>query len=340
MKYWLAALAGVLIFASAFAQADDMADSRADKPVNDKERGILSVQIENDLFGSGEDRHYTNGIRLAWLSAENKVPDWVRNAARLLPLFAVNGKLRTSYEIGHNIYSPDDTSTTALIPDERPYAGYLYAGVGLISDTGQRLDNLQLAIGIVGPSAFGEQVQRNWHNFINTTDPKGWDNQLKDELTIMLTYERKWRRFHEFKAGGLGVDLTPHVGAALGNAFTHAAAGVTVRIGDDLPNDYGPPRIRPSLPGSDFFVNRDKFGWYLFAGFEGRLVGRNIFLDGNTFRDSHSVDKRHLVGDFQTGVAFSYGRARLAYTYVYRTKEFRQQDAADQFGSLSLAIRF
>ena len=178
---------------------------------------------------------------------------------------AVNGKLRISYELGHNIYTPDDISKTTLIADER-----LYAGVGLVSDSWQRLDNLQLSIGIVGPSALGKDVQRYWHDLINTTDPRGWDNQLKDELTIMLTYERKWRRFHEFKAGGLGVDFTPHVGAALGNVFTHAAAGVTVRIGDDLPNDYGPPRIRPSLPGSDFFVNRDKFGWCLVAGFEGR----------------------------------------------------------------------
>lgn len=132
-----------------------------------------------------------------------------------LPIFAVNGKLRTSYELGHNLYSPDDISKASLIPDERPYAG-----VGLVSDTGQRLDNLQLTIGIVGPSALGEEVQRNYHNLINTTDPRGWDNQLKDELTIMLTYERKWRRFHEFKAGGLGVDFTPHVGAALGNVLS------------------------------------------------------------------------------------------------------------------------
>ncbi|MEX2450480.1 MAG: lipid A deacylase LpxR family protein [Rhodospirillales bacterium] len=307
---------------------------------NPEENGVLSVQIENDLFGSGSDRHYSNGARLAWLSAENDVPDWVRTAAGFIPVFDVTGKLRTSYEIGHNIYTPDNTATAALIPNDRPYAGYLYAGIGLVSDTGRRLDNLQLAFGVIGPSAFGKEIQSNWHTLINSSDPKGWGNQLKDELAIMLTYERKWRGIREFDAIGLGVDMTPHVGAALGNVFTHAAAGVTVRVGADLPNDYGPPRIRPSLPGSDFFIARDRLGWYLFAGFEGRLVGRNIFLDGNTFRDSHSVDKKYLVGDFQAGVAFTYGRARLAYTYILRSKEFHQQDDFDQFGSVSLAIRF
>lgn len=65
-----------------------------------------------------------------------------------------------------------------------------------------------------------------------------------------------------------------------------------LRLGQRLPLDYGPPRIQPSLPGSGFFVPpQDRFGWYLFAGVEGRAVARNIFLDGNTFRDSRSVDK-------------------------------------------------
>src|SRR3546814_17784538 len=101
----------------------------------------------------------------------------------------------------------------------------------------------------------------------------------------------------------LGVDVTPHLGAALGNVYTYGAGGLTLRFGEDLPDDYGPPRIRPALPGSDYFRPTDDFGWYFFAGAEGRIVARNIFLDGNTFKDSHSVDKRPLVADLQAGLA-------------------------------------
>jgi hypothetical protein len=138
----------------------------------------------------------------------------------------------------------------------------------------------------------------------------------------------------------MGVDVTPHVGGALGNVFTHLATGFTIRIGDDLPNDYGPPRIRPSLPGSDFFVTDDPFGWYLFVGVEGRLVGRNIFLDGNTFTDSHSVDKKRIVGDLQAGLAMTAGDARISYTYVLRAREFEGQNNKDGFGSINLSYRF
>ena len=85
----------------------------------------------------------------------------------------------------------------------------------------------------------------------------------------------------------------------------------------------------------------DWFGWYLFAGVEGRVVARNIFLDGNTFEDSHSVDKYPLVADLQAGIAFTLGEnTRIAYTHLLRSREFREQDGTTQFGTLSVSVRF
>jgi len=108
---------------------------------------------------------------------------------------------------------------------------------------------------------------------------------------------------------GLDADVLPHFGGALGNVFTYGAAGVTLRIGSGLEDDFGPPRIRPSLPGSAYFLPGKGFNWYLFAGLEGRAVLYNIFLDGNTFTDSHSVDKSlswaiSRQGWFSSGIAF------------------------------------
>ena len=66
----------------------------------------------------------------------------------------------------------------------------------------------------------------------------------------------------------------------------------------------------------------------------------NIFLDGNNFRRSHSVDKKDFVGDAQGGLAIIIGRVRLAYTHVFRTKEFDSQDDTDQFGAFSISAIF
>ena len=80
------ALGPVLAVSPAESKPKTKAESKSGPKAKTKELGTLSIQIENDLFGSGDDRHYTNGVRLAWLSAENDIPDWVRNAASLHPI--------------------------------------------------------------------------------------------------------------------------------------------------------------------------------------------------------------------------------------------------------------
>jgi lipid A 3-O-deacylase len=128
--------------------------------------------------------------------------------------------------------------------------------------------------------------------------------------------------------------------ASLGNVHTFAAAGASLRFGWDLPSDCGPPRVRPSLPGTDFFNPTAGFGWYLFAGAEGRAVAHDIFLDGNTFTDSHSVDREPFVADLQVGLAVTFRALRIALTQVYRTPEFEERDRVQRFTALSLSMRW
>ena len=211
----------------------------------------------------------------------------------------------------------------------------------MTSDTGSRLDNLELDIGIVGRASLAGRAQRLVHRLIDSPMPRGWSNQLHNEPGIVLNYERKWRNGYDFDFHGLGFDFTPHIGASVGNVYTLGAAGGTIRFGHELPADYGPPRIRPALPGSSFFKPTENLGWYFFLG-RRRKSGRakHLILDGNTFRDSHRVDKKPLVGDLQAGVAVTYGPARIAYTQVFRTREFDTQGSPDSFGAINLTVQF
>lgn len=301
--------------------------------------GIFSLSWENDYF-SGEDDNYTNGVRLAFLSAEENLPGWIDRGADLMPFFPREGRKRWHLGLGQSMYTPANIATPALLTRDRPYAGWLYGSVGVISDTGSQLDNLQLTLGVVGPASGADRTQKFIHSLIDYTNPEGWHHQLHNEPGIVLTYERKWRGLYEFSPFGWGVDITPSLGGAIGNVFTHAAAGAVVRLGYDLPSDYGPPLIRPNLPGSDFFRPSQDFGWYLFAGVEGRAVARNIFLDGNTWEDSHSVDKLPFVGGLQAGIAFTVYQTRIAYTHILRTKEFHDQTENDEFGAITVSWRF
>jgi hypothetical protein len=305
----------------------------------DPERGTFSVILENDLF-YGADRDYTNGVQLAWTSGADRVPGWLLDAARAFPLFPAGGTVRVSYALGQTMYTPRDTTLANPPLDDRPYGGWLYGAVGLVAETGRTLDQIQLQVGVVGPASLAEDAQKFIHRLRGIDLPQGWDHQIKNEPGVVFTYQRSWRALVAENLWGVGFDLTPHLGAAVGNIFTYANAGATVRVGWNLPDDYGPPRIQPSLPGSGFFVPDETFGFYFFAGVEGRAVARNIFLDGNTWQSSRSVDKEIFVGDAQFGFAATLGAARLAYTHVFRTREFRTQRTSDEFGSVSLSVRF
>lgn len=305
--------------------------------------GSYSLLVENDVF-TGTDQHYTNGLRLSYLSRQDDVPDIVQKFAAAMPFIDPGARLRAGFALGHNIYTPNNILATALVPNERPYAGYLYAGMAVVAEgdslIGDTLDTWELDLGLVGPSALGEEVQNNFHRLIGSPEAQGWVNQLRDEPTLSLTHERKWRHLWKHPQSGLGFDVTPHVGGSIGTPATYLNLGATIRLGQGLARDYGPPRIRPSLPGAGFFLPQDGIGWYLYAGVDGRAIAHNIFLDGNTFQDSHGVDKKLWVGDAQMGLVLTFTSMQIAYTHVYRTREFEGQASPDHFGAVSLSARF
>ncbi len=310
--------------------------------------GTWTVNVENDRIAN-TDRHYTNGARLAWVSdveEGTELPE-VRDILQMLyPLADVRGG-RLGLELGHNMYTPSDTEARNLITNDRPYAGWLYASGSLYAEAGkgigdrfiETLDKMAVEFGVVGPAALGKQVQNEYHKLIGVETSKGWSNQIKNEPGINIIGERKWRH-KALRYSGLEFDAVPHVGASLGNVYTHINTGVIFRIGQELYIDYGPPLIRPSMSGFGAINPAERLAWYAFAGVDGRWVARNIFLDGNTFRDSHSVDKKPLVGDFVAGVAVTYKKVRIAFTHVMRTKEFDAQTKPDRFGALSLSLQF
>jgi lipid A 3-O-deacylase len=304
-------------------------------------RGVYTFINENDLYAiKNSDRHYTNGVRLGWLSADDDVPEWAKELGDALPFLDPQARRRIGWAVGHNLYTPQDKTERELIRDDRPYAAFLYVGLALQSETESQLDTLELDVGVVGAAALGKPIQNNYHPLIGAKKAYGWNNQINNEPGFALVWERKWRLLDEQPPDTLGWDVIPHLSGSVGNVFTYAGAGATFRFGDDLMSDFGPPRIRPALPGSSSFRPRDSFGWYVFAGAEARAVVRDIFLDGNTFAHSHDISKKPLVGDFQAGFALLFERVRVTFTQIMRTKEFDGQDRPDFFGSISLSARF
>lgn len=313
--------------------------------------GVLTAYFENDTFG-GTDKNYTNGAKISWLSSDLSTwgqSGWRQDTLEALPYVnRPDTQKNIGFSVGQNIYTPEDTQAAVPSPTDRPYAGWSYVELTFISKSDTRADIFSLQLGIVGPSSLAEQTQAAVHDLLGDDSPNGWDYQLRDEPGVNLIYERRHRLYARSFADILGIDFIPHIGASLGNVQTHANLGGTVRLGFDLPSDFGVGLARGgsigAAPGNDLDprVNPSRdFSLFLFAGADGRAVGRDIFLDGNTWKDSPSVDKKILVADLFGGVGMIVGRWQLTGTFVHRTREFdTQPDAFTRFGSVTLSVAF
>ena len=303
--------------------------------------GIFTFQVENDSASTQKgttDRYYTSGLRLGYTSGTNAVPDALAGLGRAV---WGDGVQRISLDISQSIFTPGNTQISPPNPRDRPYAGYLNATFGLLHDSDNARSLLALTLGVVGPSALGRQVQNGFHDLIGDRENRGWSSQLKDEPAIELLAERTYRlpiaQFY-----GIETDALPALTVGVGTVRDYVQAGFNLRLGQGLGSDFGAPRIRPGLSGSDAYTPTRPLAWYVFAGADGQGVARDVFLDGSTFRArGPSVDKRAFLGEFQAGLAAMFYGVRVTYTQTWQTESFKgQKSGLLNFGSLALSARF
>lgn len=326
----------------------------AQRPERPLERlWTVGLSVENDLFYD-TDRDYTSGVRLSVISPDldedfdraEEVPGVLVPIARRLP-FLGNGSTRKNvvYSLGQNLYTPFHTSSTEFDPDDRPYAALLYFGFAFHSSTERQHDSLEINLGVVGPWALGEETQNLIHRIRDFPAANGWDHQIRNEPIINFVYERKWRQ-PVFQAGSWGAEVLAHGGGALGNLYTYANTGGGLRFGWNLPSDFGDGHIRPGgdanapISADDVRVRRDgSVGIHTFITTDGRLMLRDITLDGNTFVRSHSVERAWWVADISGGVAAVWGLWKMSYAATYRTRTFEGGEP-QTFGSINLGLTF
>ncbi|HEX9990709.1 MAG TPA: lipid A deacylase LpxR family protein [Chloroflexia bacterium] len=304
---------------------------------------VFNFYEENDVL-TGTDQYYTQGLKFSLLHVEEGTPAWLETLAGRLWTFLGNEKLEkvhnAGWTLGQNMYTGEDINRATIDPDDRPWAGWLYAGRLLQITTRcnekdrkcrAQQHTLELDLGVVGPASGAEWAQTKLHEVIESPEPAGWGNQLGNEPGVLLLYKGKWR----FPRGSESFDLIPHGGFALGNVLAYLSVGGTVRLGRHL-SGFG----TETIPAAD---TKERHPWeaYVFGGVDGRLTAVNIFLDGNHFRDSHSVEKERFVHDLSYGAAVRFRQLRITYTIIRRAPEFEPRSGRDldpqNFGAVAIS---
>lgn len=340
-----------------------------------------TARLENDLFAD-TDQNYTSGVAFTAVSHDifgklnlACLPAAVRLHATLIsyldpgfwtdadnPAHAQNVVVK----FGQSMFTPRDSTRTDLIPDDRPYAGLLYVGMSWNRRKNQPhnntevLDTREITLGVMGPLALAQPAQDFIHDVIGTERFQGWDNQLRNEPTVQMALDRKFKAYQGEGAiqPGFSADYIRSLGLQLGNIETSGTVGIEGRIGWNIPNDFGTYPIRPgaenrppsaaSIHGGDGkgapHSGRPRAGVHLFGTLETKLVLHDFSLDGNLFESSHSVTRSPWVAQAAIGLSAQSpiaGHAvKLAIMRVWRTREFEEQGPSHAYGSVTLSIEF
>jgi lipid A 3-O-deacylase len=307
------------------------------------EPGDLFVRIDNDAL-TGTDREYTSGVQVGSTSATVESFD---DTAFAPSLRWANDKLRwlqpkgfeennVTWTIGQRMYTPENWRLREPDPSDRPYAGLLFTGLTYNGRDRNSMRSTSIDVGIVGPSALAEQAQHIVHDAIGANEFLGWDHQLNDEPVLRILHERS-RRWDIKPARRFG-DFTAHYGGSVGNLATFANAGAELRIGRSLPDNFGTATTlsyRQNTGPTHWGGSPSRPTIHGYVAVDARVVLQDITLDGNTWRDSASVERDAYVAELELGVALDWRGWQATLGATYRTKEYETQEREATFGTLT-----
>jgi lipid A 3-O-deacylase len=313
----------------------------ADDQSAPKRQWAASVRWENDSFG-GTDRFYTDGVALG---ISHTGPSWMDPVADWLPWGWGQGRRTVAYDVAQGMFTPSDKDLNPPDPNDRPYAGVLAFGLTLHVEKDASYNGLKFITGVVGPWSGAEQTQNAVHDLIGDGRSQGWDYQLHNEPIFNLAYEYR----HKFQLIGQrdqwSAEALPLAGGWLGNMLTQAELGGLLRAGYNTPDDFGPSLVRgmgfmPPPRNLDPHGSKSGWGFSVYAGAFANFVLGDITLDGNTFEDSPSVDKKIFVPAAGVGATVGNRRFQVSFSYVFWGKEFDGQPDNEKFGSIAITYLF
>lgn len=186
-------------------------------------RNEIGFQSDNDAYMLAfQDKYYTNGLFLIF---RHLIPK-----EKLQFLSGKNTeKIIYHLEIGQAIYNPQSAFVRKLDKLDRPFAGWLYGGVGLsFLSKKEQLIKISLQYGVIGNSSYAKEIQTWYHKTFGFDSPVGWQTQIEDQkgFNLKLRFDRKLFRSENQKS-----DFSFQSNANVGNLFQKFDVGVLFRTG-------------------------------------------------------------------------------------------------------------
>ena len=305
---------------------------------------LLNIAWDNDLF-TGEDKGYTNGVRISYLSnaAERNdtcrlcLPRRARDSFGWLPGIGHPDRDHAlSLSLVQLMVTPEDIEAEAPQFDDIPYVGLAALETTLFSWDRQQLVGYGLAVGHTGSDSGAQRSQEWVHQVTGSADPNGWDNQLGPDLVggVHALYAN---RFYSSGSNGFQNEFVWSAGARLNSFITSAETGLFWRMGHNLPGNFVPEYAGLSstigLPGLLDIPGR---GWSIFAGLIGEGIAYNYIEDRGS---DYAFRQRHFIGGLSLGGSLHTESFQLALTLRATSSQQETNKDPMSFGTLSFTWR-
>ena len=300
----------------------------------------VTVMHDNDEWADTEEE-YAQGTRFSVVSEGWGRSGLTQGVAAWLPGGEAGDRVSAGFGLGQSFYVPRNIDASAPIEGQRAYAGWLHGSGLLVRSNAARQDVWKLDVGVVGKSALSEPLEEFFHGIFNGRDMNGWGNQITDRAAANVTVERRWRNI--IPVGDLAFDVSPAVGLEAGTVSVAADAGLTVRVGVGLDQDFGAPRVG-ALGGS---LERGG-GWslYAFASANARYQAYDLFLDelggadGDPVRGGSAIARGKTRTETSLGVVAANGPVRLTFAWTEESRRYDQQAGRHKYGEVTLGWAF
>jgi len=286
----------------------------------------VSFITDNDLYVStAKDRYYTSGFFLSYRylsktkkeNQEKKIFEWL---------------------IGHEMYTPYKSIVKSINAHDRPFASYLYGSFGInrIYKKNTTL-NTTLQIGIVGPNAFGEELQNFIHNIYGFKEAIGWKFQIKNAFGF--NFNTNYNQFL-VKDPSNHYDLSWINSVKIGTVYTNISSGFYARLGfKPLAKIINSIAFKTNLNDKNTNFER-AIESFLYIKPLVRYALYDATIQGSFLKTTSEVTKElvPLVFHLEVGLKFTANRFHFGYIFHYNSNKSKnlRRDNGNKYGTISV----
>ena len=288
-----------------------------------KTERYFRFNYDNDFFAS-RDQDYTQGYNFELVS-----PAMRHNPINKLLLKMKNSESHYGVSIEHIGFTPFTIGSAAIQYGDRPFAAaIMLKSFAIATDTLHKSRWVSsLNIGLIGPGAFGKEMQVAIHKATGNTMPQGWQNQIRNDVVLNyeVSYEKQLLRYNNL------FSLQANTTVRLGTLFTNAALGLNSTFG---------------IINTPFVSVKTKkrFALYGYAQPMLNIIGYDATLQGGLFNrtspytiNNHQIER--LTGQINYGMVLQTRTLFLEYSRVLITREF-ESGTSSKWGGIKVGFRF